>query len=125
MTELYMREEVYCVIGAAMEVHRFLGPGFSEAVYQEALEIELSLQHVPFASQAALNVHYKGHLLARHFVADLICYDAIIVELKALNELGPIEQAQILNYLKAANRRVGLLINFGSHGKLEWQRFVT
>ena len=125
MPELYMRDEVYRIIGAAMEVHRCLGPGFSEAVYQEAMEIELSLQNVPFTSQASLCIHYKGRLLSKHFVADLLCFEAIIVELKALNALGPAEQAQILNYLKAANQRVGLLINFGSHGKLEWQRFIS
>ena len=123
MTLLY-EEEVYKVVGAAIEVHRILGPGFAEAVYHEAVKIECELQKVPFVSQQQLNIVYKGQLLDKYYVADLVCYDKIIIELKALDQLTGKETAQILNYMKATGLRVGLLINFGASGKLEWQRFI-
>jgi GxxExxY protein len=124
MTELLLKDEVYNVIGAAMEVHSELGPGFLEAVYQEALEIELQTRHVPFESQKPLIVYYKGQPLKKEYIADLVCYEQIIVELKALERLSTHEEAQLLNYLKATGLRVGLLVNFGSHGKLEWRRYI-
>lgn len=124
MTELLLKEEVYAVVGAAIEVQRELGPGFLEAVYQEALEQELEVRNVPFESQKRLRILYKGHPLKKEYIADLVCNNQIIVELKAIERLLSKEQAQILNYLKATDLRVGLLINFGSHGKLEWRRFV-
>ena len=122
--ELLLKDEVYNIIGAAIEVHRELGPGFLEAVYQEALERELTERQIPFVSQQVLTVHYKGKPLQKQYQADLICYEQIIVELKALNQLSGKEEAQLLNYLKATGLRVGLLINFGSTGKLEWKRRV-
>ena len=121
---LVLKAEVYAVIGAAIEVHRELGCGFLEAVYQEALEIELQTRNISFESQKHLIVFYKGCQLQKQYIADLICYGQIIVELKALDRLSGKEEAQILNYLKATGMRVGLLINFGSLGKLEWERFV-
>ena len=121
---LLYEAEVYKIIGAAIEVHRILGPGFAEAVYHEALELECQLQQVPFVSQKEVRVIYKGSLLTKYYIADLVCYDKIIVELKALDQLTDKESAQILNYLKATGLRVGLLINFGVSGKLQWQRFV-
>ena len=124
MKELILKEEVYAIVGAAIEVHRNLGPGFLEAVYQEAMEIELSTRGIPFDAQKPIQVRYKGQILNKKYVADLICFDLIIVELKALNRLSGNEHAQILNYLKATGFKVGVLINFGSHGKLEWKRFV-
>lgn len=122
--ELLLKDEVYNIIGAAIEVHRELGPGFLEAVYHEALEIELTDRQVPFRSQQGLIVHYKGNPLQKQYQADLVCYERIIVELKALDRLSGKEEAQLLNYLKATGLRVGLLINFGSIGKLEWKRMV-
>ena len=122
---ILLKEEVYITIGAAIEVHRELGPGFLEAVYQEAMEIELRLQGIFFESQKLLPINYKGNLLRKEYIADLVCFDQIIVELKALERLSGKEESQILNYLKATGLRVGLLINFGSHGKLEWKRFVN
>jgi len=122
--ELLLKDEVYSIIGAAIEVHRELGPGFLEAVYQEALEIELTYRELPFVSQPLLPVYYKKQRLRQEYRADLVCYEQIIVELKALDRLSGKEQAQLLNYLKATGRRVGLLINFGSSGKLEWKRMV-
>ncbi len=105
-------------------MHRDLGPGFLEAVYQEAMEIELGLKGISFESQKLLPINYKGNLLRKEYIADLVCFDQIIVELKALERLSGKEEAQILNYLKATGLRVGLLINFGSYGRLEWKRFV-
>jgi len=124
MSEIILKEEVYAIIGAAITVHRELGTGFLEAVYQEALEIELQDRHIPFESQKLLTIFYKGLLLRKEYIADLVCYGSIIVELKALDQLSGREEAQILNYLKATGFRVGLLINFGSGTKLEWKRFV-
>lgn len=124
MAQLLFKEEVYAIVGAAIEVHREMGEGFLEAVYQEALEMELAARKIPFEPQKALPVFYKKHRLKKEYTADLICYGSIIVELKALDRLGKKEEAQILNYLKATGLRVGLLINFGSLGKLEWSRFV-
>lgn len=124
MDELLLKEEVYAIIGAAIEVHRELGHGFAEPVYQEALEIELKDRGIPFESQKTLVIYYKGRMLTKHYVADFVCYGQIIVEIKALTKLSGTEEAQLLNYLKATGLRVGLLINFGSRGKLEWKRFV-
>lgn len=125
MTEIILKDEVYVIIAAAIEVHRELGPGFAEPVYQEAHEIELGRRNVPFEVQRPLLIHYKGQRLKKEYIADLICYGQIIVELKALDKLTGREEAQLLNYLKATGFHVGLLINFGSHGKLEWKRFVN
>ena len=123
--ELMFAEEVYAIIGAAIEVHKELGPGFLEAVYQEALEVELQSRQIPFVTQEILQIQYKGQLLEKKYVADLVCYGQIIVELKSLERLSGTEEAQILNYLKATGLSLGLLINFGSHGKLEWKRYVN
>jgi GxxExxY protein len=121
---LILKEEVYAIIGAAIEVHRELGPGFLEAVYQEALQLELADRQLPFTAQPPLTITYKSHRLQQKYIPDLICYDQLIVELKALDRLSGKEEAQLLNYLKATGLKVGLLINFGSVGKLEWKRFV-
>jgi GxxExxY protein len=124
MTELLFKEEVYSIIGAAIEVHSILGCGFLEAVYQEALEIELGDRNIPFLPRKELTICYKDRVLKKTYEPDLVCYDQIIVELKALNRLSGTEETQILNYLKAGGLRVGLLVNFGSVGKLEWKRYV-
>lgn len=124
MTELLLWDEVYAIIGTAMEVHRQLGPGFLEAVYQEAMEIELICRAVPCNPQKTLAIWYKGRRLQKEYMADFVCYEQIIVELKALDQLSSREEAQLLNYLKATQLRVGLLINFGRLGSLEWKRFI-
>ncbi len=124
MTELIFRDEVYAIIGAAMEVYNQLGPGFLEAVYQEALEIELSERGIPFIAQKELHILYKGWPLKKTYASDLVCYEKIIVELKAIDRLTGKDTAQLLNYLKATGSRVGLLINFGNAEKLEWERRV-
>ena len=124
MTDLPLKDEVYQIVGAAMEVYNVLGPGFLEAVYQEALEIELQDQGIPFVAQGSLPVRYKDRVLSCRYVTDVVCFDAVILELKALDRLSGKEEAQLLNYLKASGKRVGLLLNFGSAGGLEWKRFV-
>ena len=123
MSELIYKDEVFGIVGAAMEVHGELGCGFLEAVYQEAFQLELQSRQIPFVSQKQLPVFYKGRRLAKEYYADVVCYENIIVELKALDRLSTNATAQILNYLKASRLKVGVLINFGS-SSLEWKRFV-
>ncbi|HKQ49748.1 MAG TPA: GxxExxY protein [Phycisphaerae bacterium] len=113
----------HAVIGAAIEVHNHLGSGFLEAAYQEALAIELSLRGVPYLREVELNVRYKDRVLARRYKADFVCYDEIIVEVKALKEIRGPEQAQLLNYLKATGYPLGLLVNFGGP-RLEYKRMI-
>lgn len=116
-------ERTYRIIGAAIEVHKELGCGFLEAVYQEALERELSAQEIPFKSQAIIRIAYKGKPLGKTYQADFVCYNEIIVEIKAISSLSGIEEAQLINYLKATGLNVGLLINFGAKS-LEYKRLV-
>jgi GxxExxY protein len=124
MNELLHKVEVYNIVGAAMEVYNQLGNGFLEAVYQEALALELQLRDIPFTEHPPLELCYKGKILQRHYIPDMLLYDKIIVELKAISILGNNEQAQLLHYLKATGLRLGLLINFGSKIKLEWERKI-
>ena len=124
MGELLLKDEVYAVVGAAMEVWKVLGAGFLEPVYHEAMLRELGLRSVPFESKKPVGVTYKGQLLEKAYVPDLLCYGQVIVELKAIDRLSGREEAQILNYLKATGLRVGVLINFGGAGALDWKRFV-
>lgn len=121
--ELVFKDEVYKIIGAAMEVHNELGYGFLEAVYQESLQIELEERNIPFKREHEIDVFYKDIKLDKGYRADFLCYDEIIVELKSSKEFCPEDFAQILNYLKATERKVGLLINFGKE-RLEYKRFV-
>ena len=123
MTELIYKEECFAIVGAAMDVHKALGSGFLEPVYQEALEIELAERGIPFKPQAELHIRYKDHLLNKTYTADFICYDQIIVEIKALPALADREEAQVINYLNASDFQLGILINFGSES-LVWKRLV-
>ncbi len=113
----------HAIIGAALEVHRVLGPGFLEAVYQEALGKEFSLRSIPFRMQCEIPVFYKGDRLSTTYRADFICFESIILELKAIRQITVIEEAQVLNYLKASGLRVALLLNFGAPS-LQQKRFV-
>lgn len=111
------------IIGAAMKVHSELGSGFLEAVYQEALEIEFIKNKIPYEREVNLPVYYCGKKLQTFYKADFICYDSIIIELKALSKLSGTEESQIINYLKATKLKKGLLFNFGSKS-LFYKRFI-
>ena len=113
----------YTIIGAAMETHKELGSGFLEAVYQEALAIEFSKREISFRSEVALPLSYKGEPLSTSYRADYICFESVVVELKAISRLSGKEESQIMNYLKATGLNTGLLLNFGSES-LEYKRFI-
>ena len=121
---LLYKEESYKIIGVAMEVHKELGPGFLEAVYQEAFELELQKQNIPYEREKVLNIFYKGMKLRKRYEADFVCYDKIIVELKALSDLSNDHVAQVLNYLTTSGIKLGLLINFGSKS-LQYKRLIS
>ena len=123
MTELLLKDEVYAIIGAAMEVHNVLGCGFLEAVYQEAFEIELGKRNIPNIPQKQLPIFYKDKLLKKTYLADYIAYEKIVIEIKAVTHLSSLEEAQLLNYMKAGNYELGLLINFGAES-VQWKRMV-
>jgi GxxExxY protein len=116
-------EQTYAIIGAAMEVHRELGAGFLEAVYQDALAIELESRGIPFERERILPVHYKERLLPSVYRADFVCYGEIIVETKALDALAGIHEAQTINYLKATGYQRALLVNFGA-SSLQHKRLI-
>lgn len=122
--ELLYHEETYRLIGACFEVYKDKGCGFLEAVYQECLQIEFGVQGVPFIPQAELHLTYKGRPLKQTYQPDSICFDRIIVELKAAAHLDDVHRAQVHNYLKATGLRLGLLVNFGHHPKLEYERII-
>ena len=124
MKEIIFKEEVYAIVGAAMDVYWQLGRGFLEPVYQEALGIEFRRRKIPFDPQQDIVILYKGEPLEKTYTADFICYGKIIIELKALEGLGGREVGQLLNYMKATRFNIGLLINFGSPVRLEWKRYV-
>jgi GxxExxY protein len=115
--------QTHAIIGAAMEVHRQLGPGFLEAVYQEALAPEFAARGIPFGPQVEVPVYYKGQKLACFYKADFVCYDGVIIELKALRAITSVEEAQLLNYLKATRLERGLLLNFGTPS-LQFKRLI-
>jgi len=121
---IIFKEESYQVIGACMAVHRELGKGFLEAVYQEALEEEFKLKNIPYIREHQLEIVYKNKILKKKYQADFICYGEIIVELKALTELSSVHQSQLINYLKATKFKLGLLINFGQNS-LESKRVIN
>jgi GxxExxY protein len=124
MAELLLKDEVYAIIGAAIDVHKELGSGFLEAVYQEAMEFELVSRQIPFEPQKELCIYYKGQCLQKKYFADLVCFGTVLVELKAMDRIGSKEESQMLNYLKATGLRVGVIINFGDAGRLDWKRMV-
>jgi len=118
---LVYEKETYSIIGAAMEVHKILGCGFLEAIYQEALAIEFEKRKIPFIQEKKLEVEYKDHTLSKYYEADFVCYNKIIVETKAQKEISGIDEAQVINYLKATGFKIGLVINFGAE-RLESKR---
>jgi GxxExxY protein len=116
-------ERTYKIIGAAIEVHKEIGCGFLEGVYQEALGREFSIRDIPFKSQPIVRISYKGNPLIKTYQPDFICYGEVITEIKAISALSGTEEAQIINYLKATGHKIGLLLNFGGRS-LEHKRFV-
>jgi len=113
MPELILKDEVYEIAGAAMDVYFTMGTGFLEPVYQEALAIEFGRRRVPFEREKTLDIYYKENLLAKKYVADFVCFDQVIVEIKVVPRLTNIEFAQLINYLKITRKKVGVLANFG------------
>jgi GxxExxY protein len=122
--ELILKNEVYQIVGAAIEVYNELKSGFLESVYEEAMQIELIARSIPFAAQSPLRIKYKDQILKKVFFADLVCFNAVLVELKAIDAITATNEAQVLNYLRATDLRVGLVINFGHPDHLEWKRLV-
>jgi len=122
--ELVYKQETFDIVGAAIHVHRFLGQGFLEPVYQESLELEFEDRNIPHVSQKRLPIYYRGQKLKKYYQPDFLCFGKIVVEIKALNKLTDNELAQTLNYLRITDMKLGILINFGSSGKLEWKRIV-
>ena len=123
MEEYLLKDECYRVIGACIEVHNELGNGFLEAVYAEAMVHEFISRKIPFKKETRLDVHYQGVKLEKFYVADFICFGELIIEIKACDGLIEEHVAQVLNYLKATNLKVGLLINFGTK-KLQTKRVI-
>ena len=121
---LVYSDETYAVIGAAMDVYYRLGCGFAEPVYQEALGLEFGLRRIPFVAQTKLHIKYKDFILKKFYRADFVCFEKIIVEIKAQTALTGVDWAQVLNYMKASGFRVGLLFNFGSAQTLEKKRII-
>lgn len=124
MTELIYKEEAYRIIGACFEVYNEKGCGFVEPVYQECLEIELGLQAIPFLGNSELALFYKGRPLKQKYKPDFICFGSVIVEIKAVSAFCDEHRAQVHNYLKATGYKLGLLVNFGEHPNLIYERIV-
>ncbi len=122
--ELIFKEEAYRIVGAAMTVSNTLGCGFLEAVYQEVLGIEFSENKIPFEAQKRIAITYKDRILTKEYIADFLCFEKIIVEIKAIKNIAEIEEAQLINYLKATKLPLGLIINFGGK-KMEWRRYAN
>ncbi len=120
---LLYEDETQEIISAFYEVYNNLGGGFLESVYQDALSIEFKSRNIPFEKESKMNIYYKNQLLDRYYFADFKCYDKIIIETKSVSNLVPEHTAQVLNYLKATNIRLGLLVNFGPN-KIEFKRIV-
>ena len=122
--EIIFKEESYRIMGACFEVYNQMGCGFLEAVYQECLELEFATQGISFRPQVDLPLSYKGQSLKQKYKPDFSCFDKIILELKAVSELTDGHRAQVHNYLKATGFKLALLVNFGAHSKLEYERIV-
>ncbi len=124
MVDVVYKDECYQIIGAAMEVHKELGSGLLEAVYQEALELEFKERGIPYEREKKLVVNYKGHQLEKYYIADFVCYGKIILELKAVEALLPVHTSQVLNYLNIADMKLGIIMNFSSNS-LSYKRVVN
>ena len=125
MGNLIFKEECYKIIGGCFEIYNEKGNGFLESVYQECLELELRFLKIQFSSQTPLKLFYRGSELKQKFVPDFVCYNKIILEIKAVDQLTDKHRSQVINYLQATGFELGLLVNFGGHPKLQWERFVN
>ena len=125
MNDLIYKDEAFKIMGACFEVYKDKGCGFLEPVYQECLGIELELQGVQFVPQKSLRLEYKGRQLKQTYAPDFICYEKIILEIKAVSQLADEHRAQLINYLNATGYKLGLLVNFGHYPKLEWERIAN
>jgi GxxExxY protein len=125
MENFLCKEETYRIIGACFEVYQEKGCGFTEPIYQDCMEIELGLRSIPFVPKRPLQLEYKGQPLRHRYEPDLMCFDQVVVELKAVSALADEHRAQLLNYLNATGLDVGLLVNFGHYPGLEYERIVN
>ncbi len=123
--KIIFKEESYPIIGACFEVYKEKGNGFLEAVYQECLSIEFAGQGVPFTEKPKLRLDYKGRELKQTYEPDFLCFEKIVVEIKAVKKLADEHRARVINYLKATGKQLGLLVNFGHYPKIEHERFVN
>ena len=123
--EFPLKKETYRILGACFEVYNEMGRGFLEPVCQECLELELKHQEIPFESQVTLELEYKGQKLEKRYQPDLICFETVVVEIKAASRLLFEHEAQLLNYMNAGEFEVGLLVNFGHYPKLEYKRLIN
>lgn len=124
MSELLFREECYSVMGACFEVYKEMGVGFVEPVYHECLERELGARNIPFVHHPGLALSYKGQALEHSYQADFVVFSKIVIEVKAVKKLDDAHRSQLINYLKATGFHLGLLVNYGRLGGLEWERIV-
>jgi GxxExxY protein len=124
MSNVIYAEESYKIMGACFNVYKEMGCGFLESVYQECLEIEFELQNIPFNPQKELTMKYRERLLKKTFIPDFVCYEKIIVEIKAVSKFVDEYRATVLNYLNASGFKLGILVNFGHSPKLEYERIV-
>ena len=122
---IVFKEESYRVNGACFEVYKVMGNGFLEAVYQDCLSMELEDQDIPFLEKPRIRLEYKGRKLKHEYEPDFLCFDQIIVEIKAVKQLTNEHRAQVINYLKSTGMQLGLLVNFGHSPKIEHERFVN
>jgi GxxExxY protein len=122
--DLIFKDECYAIVGACFEVYKNKGCGFHEPIYQECLAIEFGYCRIPAIALPGLSLEYRGRILQQKFFPDFVCYGKIVVELKAVTELTDEHRAQVLNYLKAASLELGLLVNFGHHPKLQYERIA-
>jgi len=124
MGKIVYAEESYAIMGACFNVYKDKGSGFLEAVYQECLEIEFDFRTMPVQPKRELHLEYRGRPLRQTYVPDFVCYDKIILEIKAVSNLTDEHRAQVFNYLRASGMKLGLLVNFGHYPALEYERIV-
>ena len=124
MVDILFKDESFQIMGACFEVHNVMGAGFVEPVYQECLALEFGLRGIPFIAENPLNLRYKQFQLEQKYVPDFVCFDQIIVEIKAVSEICDDHRAQVHNYLHATGLKLAVLVNFGSHPKVQYERIA-